>query len=147
MDFRRGLEEEISVKRLMQWHSKLHRSQHRWGGKDIIESYWRRRAWWIIGDKKMGRWSFWVSLLDDSGATFRNGKYWRDNKFGEKINHWPNEDLLGLKQKQSSDFSDLGNEWWFGWKTRRNQDGSCRDKWSRERYLVGGGMGKATLSW
>lgn len=44
--------------------------------------------------------------------TISNGKYWRNSKFAEKINHWPKENSLDLK-KENSDFSELGNEWWF----------------------------------
>lgn len=61
---------------------------------------------------------------------FRNGKHWRNSKFGEKINHWPKEDSLDPKKKKdNSDFSELGKNGDLDLKkkeegSKKNQDGS-----------------------
>lgn len=83
-------------------------------------------------------------------VTFRNGKYWRNSKFGEKINHWPNEDSLCLKKKvkENSYFSDFVMNGALDKKETRikekRQDGSYLGL--KEGYLVGRDIRKAALN-
>lgn len=54
-------------------------------------------GWLFVEDMKRG--DVWISQLDDSSATFKNGKYWRNASFGKKTNHWPKEDSLDPKKR------------------------------------------------